>query len=158
ACAPSTTPSPTASLPTCSHWSASSPKPGWSRSPDMPGGLARLRAMSARERLQLGWMAATLPLIHGALRTFGYPRTRAWLEQRSQHPAPRTATPADLESALAAARIAAIAGRRGLVTATCLRQALLLHWLLRRRGLQPELRIGVRKQGEALDAHAWVEL
>ena len=57
----------------------------------MPGGLARLRAMSARERLQLGWMAATLPLIHGALRTFGYARTRAWLEQRSQHPAPRTA-------------------------------------------------------------------
>jgi hypothetical protein len=45
-----------------------------------------------------------------------------------------------------------------MVTATCLRQALLLHWLLRRRGLQPELRIGVRKQGEALDAHAWMEL
>jgi len=122
------------------------------------GGLARLRAMSMRERFQLCWMAATLPLIHGALNAFGYARTRAWLERRSRHPARRIATPADLESAHSAARIAAIAGRRGMVTATCLRQALLLHWLLRRRGLQPELRIGVRKQGEALDAHAWVEL
>lgn len=124
----------------------------------MAGGLARLRAMSAGERFQLCWMAATLPLIHAALNTFGYARTRAWLERRSRHSAPRAATPDELESARSAARIAAIAGRRGMVTATCLRQALLLNWLLRRRGLQPELRIGVRKQGEALDAHAWVEL
>jgi hypothetical protein len=124
----------------------------------MAGGLARLRAMPARERFQLSWMAATLPLVHGALRVFGYARTRAWLERHSQHPAPRVATPTDLESAHSAARIAAIAGRRGLVTATCLRQALLVYWLLRRRGLQPELRIGVRRQADAFDAHAWVEL
>jgi hypothetical protein len=55
--------------------------------------------------------------------------------------------------------LAQIAGRRGPVRATCLRQALVLHGWLRRRGLNPEIVIGVRRDGvAALDAHAWVEL
>lgn len=41
---------------------------------------------------------------------------------------------------------------------TCLRQALAVHWLLRRRGLQPELRFGVDRIDNAPDMHAWVEL
>ena len=45
-----------------------------------------------------------------------------------------------------------------MIAATCLRQALLVHWLLRRRGFSPELKLGVRKQADAFDAHAWVEL
>ena len=34
---------------------------------------------------------------------------------------------------------------------------MLLWWLLRRRGMESELRIGVRKKAEVLEAHAWVE-
>ena len=33
-----------------------------------------------------------------------------------------------------------------------------LWWLLRRDGVAGELHIGARKQGERLEAHAWVEL
>jgi hypothetical protein len=40
---------------------------------------------------------------------------------------------------------------------TCLTRSLALVYLLRRRGLPAELRIGVRKTGEAFGAHAWVE-
>lgn len=41
--------------------------------------------------------------------------------------------------------------------ASCLRQSLLIWWLLRRRGLEAELRIGVNNHEKFL-AHAWVEL
>ncbi len=50
-----------------------------------------------------------------------------------------------------------IAARNHLYEMTCLRQSLALQWLLARRGIPAELRIGVRKQAGALEAHAWVE-
>ena len=40
---------------------------------------------------------------------------------------------------------------------TCLKKSLVLFWMLRRRGLAAELRIGVRKVGGTLEAHAWIE-
>ena len=33
-----------------------------------------------------------------------------------------------------------------------------MQWWLRRRGLASQLRIGARRNGDTLDAHAWVEL
>ncbi|HEX4953617.1 MAG TPA: lasso peptide biosynthesis B2 protein [Thermoanaerobaculia bacterium] len=54
------------------------------------------------------------------------------------------------------------AGRLRRKTPACLPQALCLKLLLARRGLQPELRLGVRKSAGTLagtlEAHAWVEL
>lgn len=41
--------------------------------------------------------------------------------------------------------------------ATCLRRSLVLWWLLRRRGIDSRLRIGVRKEADGILAHAWVE-
>lgn len=40
---------------------------------------------------------------------------------------------------------------------SCLRQAAALAWLLRRRGVETHLRIGVAREGEKLVAHSWVE-
>ncbi len=42
--------------------------------------------------------------------------------------------------------------------ARCLERSLTLWWLLRRRRIPVELRIGVRKSERDLEAHAWVEL
>ena len=39
----------------------------------------------------------------------------------------------------------------------CLTRSLLLVWLLRRRGVSTDLRIGVRLSQGNLEAHAWVE-
>lgn len=39
----------------------------------------------------------------------------------------------------------------------CLVQALVGRWLLARRGIETEIRIGVTKNGQALLAHAWLE-
>lgn len=69
--------------------------------------------------------------------------------------------PAGLDAAAYAQRCAelvAIAGRRGVISATCLPQSLVLHALLQRAGLRPVLRLGVVPRSEPLHAHAWVEL
>lgn len=46
---------------------------------------------------------------------------------------------------------------RGLVRGNCLAQSLTIWWLLRRQGILVELRVGVRKQQDCLEAHAWIE-
>ncbi|MBI5411263.1 MAG: lasso peptide biosynthesis B2 protein [Nitrospirae bacterium] len=51
-----------------------------------------------------------------------------------------------------------VAGRYSVIKATCLKQALVLSWLLERRGLSTLLRIGVSRRAGALKAHAWLEL
>lgn len=64
------------------------------------------------------------------------------------------------QSALPAGRLAALvtaAARHHLCPMTCLPRALALQALLRRNGIQAELRIGVRREGGALQAHAWIE-
>lgn len=40
----------------------------------------------------------------------------------------------------------------------CLTRSLTLAWLLRDRGMEPKVQLGVRRDGEILVFHAWVEL
>jgi hypothetical protein len=98
-----------------------------------------------------------LPLVDLSLRGAGLRRTQRLLGVDEDAAAP-TVTPAAAASAQRLAQLAAIAGRHGLYANTCLRQALAVQWWLRRRGLPSQLRIGARRNGETLDAHAWVEL
>ena len=56
------------------------------------------------------------------------------------------------------ARMLTIASRFPLLRARCLHQSLALHLWLRGEGSSSELRIGVRKQSQTLQAHAWAEL
>jgi hypothetical protein len=51
----------------------------------------------------------------------------------------------------------AAAARHHLYDMRCLPRALCLRWLLGRHGIESDLRIGVSRQDEGLDAHAWVE-
>lgn len=115
-------------------------------------------ALSHAERMAVMAMMLALPVISLGMQLFGYVRMRRWIERASSHEAPRNAASSDIAHGERLARLAAIAGRHGPITATCLRQSLLLHFLLRRRHLSPELMIGVRRQGSVVDAHAWVQL
>jgi Transglutaminase-like superfamily len=60
--------------------------------------------------------------------------------------------------ARAVARLEDSAGRHLPFNASCLEKSLVLCWLLERRGIDAELRIGARKERGAFEAHAWVEL
>lgn len=96
------------------------------------------------------------------LRTAGY---RRWASLLSRLPADPIRTSRDDVSAEARsefvpghlARLNAAAARNLPFRPTCLERSLGLWWLLRRRGLNAEIRIGARKTGEQFEAHAWVE-
>ena len=120
--------------------------------------LDRWRALDGRDRRRLVGCAAGLAITHASLAIFGYARTRRIVERCSRHAQPRTATAEELADAQALARVAAIAGRHGMVEATCLRRSLLLYGWLRRRGLQPVLLLGVAERTGPFQAHAWVEV
>jgi len=65
--------------------------------------------------------------------------------------------PSQRDAAQTIARMAAAATRNFFFNTNCLEQSLVLWWLLRRRGIAAELRIGARKEFERFEAHAWVE-
>lgn len=119
------------------------------------------RPVSLRSREDRRLVARLLPRIVAVrlwLDLSGFDATRARIARRLDPAAGAPADPAVLAAALRAGRIAAGLGRRLPFDGTCLVQSLALWWLLRRDGLPAELRIGVERRGEALAAHAWVEL
>ena len=62
-----------------------------------------------------------------------------------------------IENARATARIVRAAACHGAYRAKCLPQSLTLWWLLRRQGIESDLRFGARKEGRQMEAHSWVE-
>jgi len=115
--------------------------------------LARFRALAPAERRTLLSAMALLPLFRVALRLYGLQPLQARLHRKIR---PGSAQPGldDLKRNGALVNSAA-----GVVLgpANCLTRSLYLWWLLRRRGVQCQLRIGVRLAAGALEAHAWVE-
>ena len=111
------------------------------------------------ERLLLVGLVLLLPAIGAALHLLDFKRTRDLLARFAHSSeAPLAAEGAAMaDTAHRIARLVGIAANHGPYRATCLRQSLALWWLLRRRGIPAELRIGVRKEGGALEAHGWVE-
>ncbi len=123
-----------------------------------PSAWARWRALNVRDKRRLLVLMLVLPLVHAALAVFPLRRVRGWLDRASAGRTAQTCTPARLADAHRLAELAAIAGRRGAVAASCLRQALVVWCWLRRQGLNPQLRIGTMGSGAQFAAHAWVEL
>ena len=94
------------------------------------------------------------------LRLAGFRRWKsvlAWLSPSANAIAPLQGAP-EKESAQIIARMEAAAARNLFFSTNCLEQSLVLWWLLRRRGIAAELRIGARKEFERFEAHAWVEV
>lgn len=71
-----------------------------------------------------------------------------------QHP---PLTPGQQRVVAEGVRLVDIASRYPFRWALCLPRSLALLWWLKARGIQADLRIGVRKEGLELIAHAWVE-
>lgn len=119
----------------------------------------RLRRFSALERPARALFlraAALLPLISLSLRLRGFRKTQAFLQKflsLPSHPADTSAS----GSAQLTVRMVRAAVRNSLGHPTCLEESLALWWLLGRQGISSDLRVGVRKDGEKFEAHAWVE-
>ena len=115
--------------------------------------LTQLRALSRAQQLTLVAAWIWLPLFWLGLRVMGLPRFQAWL-LKTPVQSTRALTLPDIQALGEAVNIAA---RYTPFRATCLTRSILLGWLLLRRGVPSDLRIGVRLTKGALDAHAWVE-
>jgi hypothetical protein len=118
----------------------------------------RFRELSWTERGLLGQGLVLLPLMTLALWTLGFRRWQAALSRLSPI---RTRAGKDKATLIgegrATARLVDAAARHGPYRASCLPRSLTLWWLLRRRGIDGDLRIGVRKLAGQFQAHAWVE-
>ena len=123
----------------------------------MDNKIRKLRALTLREWRLLLVAVVMLPVVALSLRLAGYNRTKKLLSEfiskkthhkNSQQPG----------QAKVIARMVFIAARYGPYRANCLKQSMVLWWLLGRRGLESEIRFGIRKGlEEEFGAHAWVE-
>jgi hypothetical protein len=119
----------------------------------------RLGALPWEDKRRLLLAAALLPVASLLLRLFGFRRCQAWMARNAASSRPRRdAGPAANDWAKAAntARLVEMAAR--LTRSSCLPRSLITWRLVRRQGLDCELRIGVRKRGDRIQAHAWVEM
>jgi len=135
---------------------------------------------TASDRRLLAFALAALPACWLALRIAGLRRCLALLAAFRAHADARAAVGRHLRSAAAVERATGAAGPYDAAAyalgrarqlsvivevaagyapgpVTCLSRSLLLMGMLAREGIDAELRIGVRKAGDALAAHAWVE-
>lgn len=98
-----------------------------------------------------------LHLVGLSLKFRGLDATRSALLKKLSGSAQQTDSDSLGKQIALTAHMVNAADRHGLVHPSCLVKSLTLWWLLGRQGISSELRIGVRKQGGTLEAHAWVE-
>ncbi len=120
---------------------------------DRAGLLQRLRDLPGPERRDLLAAAWRLPLAHISMRLLGLRRSQRLLGRLSA----RAGTPPVEKWQRRAVALRRVGAR--LPGVHCLSRSLCLWCWMRRSGLDPELRIGVRRgeQG-AIESHSWVDL
>ncbi len=121
--------------------------------------LKQLQALSFSDWKILLVSAFFLPAVALSLRMYGLNRTQTLLAKYAplKHLVPKL-DPIDLQQANRIAKLVNICARHGLYRANCLKQVLVLHFFLNKKGIPSILHIGIRKnQEQLLDAHAWLE-
>jgi hypothetical protein len=120
--------------------------------------IEQLLALSLYEWCLMLSAMLVLPIIGLLLRVIGFKRTQALLNRlTAAEKDPAVPAAAELEKAHVVARMVAIAARYGPYRAGCLRQSLLIQWILALQGISSDIRFGVEKERAAsFSAHAWV--
>lgn len=121
----------------------------------------RLRRFSALEpAAQSLFLRAMflLPVVSLSLRWRGFRATQSSLQQLlSMADSESGSAPLPERAAPLTAHLVNSADRHGWIHCSCLAKSLTLWWLLERQGIASHLRIGIRKENEIFEAHAWVE-
>jgi hypothetical protein len=98
-------------------------------------------------------------LIAFAMGRMGLRRLVGWMSRRFPEPLEFPIPPALHEETLKiVSRVLGVNRKVRIFPASCLVESLTLWWLLRRRRIPADLRIGVRTLTGAFESHAWVEL
>jgi hypothetical protein len=121
------------------------------------GALRGIHLLARRDRVLLTQAAVALPVITLGLRWMRISellKRLGWLAGERERRLRSEGVRASIERTQRAVELAA---RHGLCRGSCLSRSATLWWLLRRQGITSDLRFGVRKEGDALEAHAWIE-
>ncbi len=116
----------------------------------------KLQDLSGAEKFLLAQALLVLPINVLGLQVLGFRRWQAVLE-RLIATVPQRTDAAAINAAQSIARVIGIAAAHGIYRAVCLPRSMTLWWMLGRRGIASELRIGVRKEAGTFTAHAWLE-
>jgi hypothetical protein len=121
--------------------------------------VQKFARLSWAERWLLIRACMMLLLTVVALRLVGFRRWYAVLARRGPN---RESVPGQqaeilVEKACATIQRMAAVAAQGRHHANCLERSLVLWWLLRRLGIASDLRIGLHRDADRLEAHAWVE-
>ena len=119
--------------------------------------LTRIGALTWDERRLIAEAALLIGALRVALRVAGVRRVQRMLS--AALPASMSSDGQRDEDRRRAAAISRLVDKaaRHTVTNTCLHRSLALWWLLGRRGLTSEFRMGTRRLHGQFGAHAWVE-
>ena len=114
-------------------------------------------ALTWQERRLLLQAFVILLLVAAGLHLMNFQRLRALLTRLS--PVTQDVSGESvLQQAAILSRLVQAAAARMPFTITCLVRSTALWFLLRRRGIASEIRIGVNRQDSGFQAHAWVEI
>lgn len=114
--------------------------------------LEKLGRLTFREKTLLLVFVILLPVVARLLRYRGFRRTEQLLARMSRNPVAQDSN----EKVRRTARLVSIAAKRGLYDAQCLEQAVTLWWMLGLMGVESTIRMGIYKNGDQVEAHAWV--
>ena len=115
--------------------------------------LRRFSALDREARAVFVRAGLLLPVLSLSLRIRGFRQTQAALQKFL----PTTTTLPSRNLCNMTVRMVRAAARYGFTPANCLEQSLALWFLLGRKGIASELRIGTRNAAGEFEAHAWVE-
>ena len=120
----------------------------------------RFRKRPLEERALILRALVFLPITEIGLRVMGFQRCKEMIEKLRvrERPSRTLGSVSPGEMAWKITRAVRTVELHGPGAPNCLERSMLLWWMLRRRGIEGELRIGARKNGSRLEAHAWVEL
>jgi hypothetical protein len=115
-----------------------------------------LRKLSRENRTLLLQALLLFPLVAASLRLFGMARTQSILSRMMKIGLGKStrSSPNQLEETV---RLVDAAHRYNRLWSNCLKRSMVLWFFLRRRRIEADLRIGVRRSRRGLDAHAWLE-
>ena len=118
-----------------------------------------IQQFSALERSAWGLFlraSVLLPMISSSLCLRGFRQTKTTLQYFVCTPHGLQDASAQERAALTAHAVRAV-WRSGIGHPDCLNASLTVWWLLARKGITSDLRVGVHKDGGKFEAHAWVE-
>ena len=116
--------------------------------------LKQFIVFPAADRRLLLQIAAVVPLVEFGLKAFGFNRIFNLINRWTTRP-PQAEV--NREEVNKYARLMFLSYRNSPLEGKCLARSLVLWGLLRRNGIETDLRFGMKKKDGKLLAHAWVE-